>query len=57
MSDEKFAVYVVMVDDSAASDEKLMDSVYTGKRIGGDFTWVEAEDAVESAETINSDRA
>jgi hypothetical protein len=57
MDDEKFAVYVVMVDDSEEADERLAASVHLLTRIAGNLTWPEAEDVMDDMEVVNNERA
>ena len=57
MSEEKFAVYIVMVDDSEQADTKLASEVYSAERLGGNLTWSEAEEVLQEADKVNWDRA
>lgn len=54
---EKFAVYLVMVEDTSDADTDLSEEVLAMERIGGNLTWGEAEDILTSTPLVNTDVA
>jgi hypothetical protein len=52
--DPKYAVYVVIVEDTNLSDEVLADTVDTLERVGNDLSWADAEALVKTLEAAAS---
>jgi hypothetical protein len=54
MSETKYAVYIVAVEDTGENDSAIGElGALTIDRLGGNLTETEALDAVMNAETIN----
>lgn len=54
---EKFAVYVVMVEDTEKADLELSAQVLDMARIGGNMTYAAASDLVMDTPVENYDKA
>jgi hypothetical protein len=54
---EKYAIYVVVVEDTSEADMRLSGGVVAMERIGGNLDYDNAESAMYEVEPINHDMA
>lgn len=57
MPTDKYAVYVVVVEDTESADQSLAVGVDGMERIGGNFDWTEAEAVMLRVPDVNHDKA